>query len=159
MTAMKPRFEYHTRVPEVMQAMIAFNKAVENSGLERGLLHLVKIRASQINGCSYCVNMHNYEALEDGETQQRLFLVAAWKESPLFSERERAALAWTEAVTLVSHAGVPDALYAEARGQFSEEDLVKLTFAIGAINVWNRLSVSFHSIHPVQPVRKAAAGR
>lgn len=151
---MKPRLEYFPKAPELMKAQLALNKAVEESGLEHSLLHLIKLRASQINGCSYCVDMHAHEARADGESEQRLYLVAAWKESPLFSERERAAFAWTEAVTQISHGGVPDELYALARKQFSEEDLVKLTMAVAVINTWNRLSVSFHTIHPV---RKAEA--
>lgn len=151
---MKPRLDYYSKAPELMKAQLALNKAVEESGIERSLLHLVKLRASQINGCSYCVDMHAHEARADGETEQRLYLVAAWKESPLFTERERAALAWTEAVTRISQDGVPDELYAQARKQFSEEDLVKLTMAVAVINTWNRLSVAFHAIHPV---RKASA--
>lgn len=151
---MKPRLDYYSKVPELMKAQLALNKAVEESGLERGLLHLVKLHASQINGCSYCVDMHAHEARADGESEQRLYLVAAWKESPLFSERERAAFAWTEAVTRISQGGVPDDLFAHVRQQFSEEELVKLTMAVSVINTWNRLSVAFHAIHPV---RKAEA--
>lgn len=152
---MKPRMNYFDQAPELMQAVVALNKTVEDSGLERSLLHLIKLRASQINGCSYCVDMHSHEAREDGETEQRLYLVAAWRESPLFSARERAALAWTEAVTQISHGGVSDALFAAAREHFSEAELTKLTVAIGMINIWNRLSVAFHSIHPT---RKNPAG-
>ena len=147
---MKPRLEYYSKAPELMNAQVALNKAVEESGLERSLLHLIKLRASQINGCSYCVDMHAHEARADGESEQRLYLVAAWKESPLFSQRERAAFAWTEAVTQIAHGGVSDALYNETRKQFSEADLVKLTMAVAVINTWNRLSVSFHAIHPVR---------
>ncbi len=147
---MEPRLDYFARAPKLMQAVLALNKAVDDSGLERGLLHLVKLRASQINGCSYCVDMHSREARADGESEQRLYLVAAWKESPLFTGRERAAFRWVEAVTLISENGVPDALYADMLKHFSEEDLVKLTVAVAMINTWNRLSVSFHAIHPVQ---------
>lgn len=150
MKEMQTRLDYFPKAPELMKAVLALNKAVEESGLERSLLHLIKLRASQINGCSYCVDMHAHEAREDGETEQRLYLVAAWKESPLFSERERVAFAWTEAVTLISQGGVSDQLYATARRQFSEEELVRLTVAVSIINTWNRLSVSFHSIHPVR---------
>lgn len=152
---MKPRLDYFPKAPEIIQAQLALNKAVQDSGLERSLLHLVKLRASQINGCSYCVDMHAHEARADGESEQRLYLVAAWKESPLFSERERAALAWTEAVTLISHGGVPDELYASVLKAFSEEDLVKLTMAVAVINTWNRLSVSFHTIHPLRESKAA----
>ncbi|MCL4764737.1 MAG: carboxymuconolactone decarboxylase family protein [Hyphomicrobiaceae bacterium] len=149
---MKQRLEYFAKAPELMQAVLALNKAVQESGLEMSLLHLIKLRASQINGCSYCVDMHSREAREDGESEQRLYLVAAWKESPLFSERERAAFAWVEAVTLISSGGVPDELYAATLKHFSEDELVKLTVAVAIINTWNRLSVSFHSIHPVRTV-------
>ena len=145
---MKARLDYFVRAPEIMKAVLGLNRAVEASGIEHGLMHLVKIRASQINGCTYCLDMHNHEALVDGEDPRRLFLVAAWRESPLLTERERAAFEWTEAVTQISHGGVSDALYARMRGQFSDEELVKLTAVIAIINVWNRFSVSFHSIHP-----------
>ncbi|MCC6304122.1 MAG: carboxymuconolactone decarboxylase family protein [Rhodobacteraceae bacterium] len=147
---MQPRFDYFPKVPDLMRAVLALNQAVEDCGLEKGLLHLIKLRASQINGCSYCVDMHAHEALRDGDSQQRVILVSAWKESPLFTERERLALEWTEAVTLIAGGGVPDALYARARTQFSETELVELTVAIGIINTWNRLSVAFHSLHPVR---------
>lgn len=145
---MKARLDCFAKAPEIMKAVIALNRAVEASGIEHSLMHLVKIRASQINGCTYCLDMHNHEALADGEDPRRLFLVAAWRETPLFSERERAAFEWTEAVTQISHGGVSDALYARTRGQFSDEELVKLTAIIAMINVWNRFSVSFHTIHP-----------
>lgn len=112
---MKPRLEYFSVAPQLLKAQATLNTAVEESGLERSLLHLIKLRASQINGCSYCVDMHSHEAREDGETEQRLYLVAAWRESPLFSERERAALAWTETVTLISNGGVSDELYCDTR--------------------------------------------
>lgn len=151
---MKQRLQFFAAAPELMKAVQVLNQHVEKSGLEHSLLHLIKLRASQINGCSYCVDMHSREAREDGETEQRLYLVAAWKESPLFSERERAAFAWTEAVTLISN-GVSDELYAATRQHFSEEELTKLTVAVGMINVWNRLCVSFHALHPV-PAAKAA---
>lgn len=152
---MKPRLQFFSVAPELMKQVRALNQAVEDCGLERSLLHLVKLRASQINGCSFCVDMHSKEAMQDGETQQRVFLVSAWKESPLFSERERAALAYTEAVTLIANAGVPDALYEETRKHFSDEELVKLSVAIGMINVWNRLCVPFHAIHPVEQAKAA----
>lgn len=152
---MKQRLDFFAKAPALMQAVVALNKAVQESGLEHSLLHLIKLRASQINGCSFCVDMHAKEALRDGDTLQRVILVAAWKESPLFSERERAALAYTEAVTLISKAGVPDALYEATLEHFSEEELVKLSVAIGMINVWNRLCVPFHAIHPVEQAEAA----
>jgi AhpD family alkylhydroperoxidase len=152
---MKPRLQFFNVAPELMKQVRALNQAVEDCGLEKSLLHLVKLRASQINGCSFCVDMHSKEALRDGDTLQRVILVAAWKESPLFSERERAALAYTEAVTLISKEGVPDALYEATLQHFSEEELVKLSVAIGMINVWNRLCVPFHAIHPVEHAKAA----
>jgi len=152
---MKQRLQFFAKAPEIMKAVSALNKAVDECGLEESLLHLIKLRASQINGCSFCVDMHSREARQDGETEQRLYLVAAWKESPLFSERERAALAWTEAVTKISDNGVPDELYARTLTHFSEEELVKLSVAVGMINTWNRLCVPFQAIHPV-PAAKAA---
>jgi AhpD family alkylhydroperoxidase len=138
-----------------MKQVYALNKAVEESGLEMSLLHLVKLRASQINGCSFCVDMHSKEALRDGDTQQRVFLVSAWKESPLFTDRERAAFAYTDAVTKISEQGVPDALWEATRKHFSEEELTKLTVAIGMINIWNRICVSFHVLHPVEHAKAA----
>ncbi|MFD2105980.1 carboxymuconolactone decarboxylase family protein [Tabrizicola soli] len=141
---------YFAKAPELMKSVLALNEAVETCGLEKSLLHLIKLRASQINGCSYCVDMHAHEALEDGDSLQRVLLVAAWRESPLFTERERVAFAWTEALTRVADGGVPDALYAAALAQFSESELVKLTVAVSIINTWNRLSVAFHALHPIR---------
>ena len=152
---MEQRLQFFNVAPELMKAVRALNQAVEASGLEHSLLHLIKLRASQINGCSFCVDMHSKEALRDGDTQQRVILVAAWKESPLFTDRERAAFAYTEAVTRIADAGVPDALYEATRKHFSDEELVKLTTAIAMINVWNRLCVSFHALHPVEKAKAA----
>ncbi|WP_127900328.1 carboxymuconolactone decarboxylase family protein [Solirhodobacter olei] len=146
---MEPRLNFFAAAPDLLKQVAALNQAVEACGLERSLLHLVKLRASQINGCSYCVEMHSREARADGESEQRLYLVAAWRESPLFTARERAALEWTEAVTRLSQAGVSEDLFRATRFEFSETDLTRLTVAIGMINVWNRLSVPFQAIHPV----------
>lgn len=152
---MEQRLKYQSYAPELMKQVYALNKAVEECGLEKSLLHLIKLRASQINGCSFCVNMHSHEALRDGDTQQRVLLVSAWKESPLFTERERAAFAYTEAVTKIADAGVPNALWEATRQHFSEEEITKLTVAIGMINIWNRICVSFHVIHPVDYAKAA----
>jgi len=152
---MQQRIKYQSYAPELMKQVYALNKAVEECGLEKSLLHLVKLRASQINGCSFCVNMHSHEALRDGDTQQRVLLVSAWKESPLFTERERAAFAYTDAVTKIADQGVPDALWEATRQHFSEEEITKLTVAIGMINIWNRICVSFHVIHPVDHAKAA----
>ena len=147
---MKERLDYEALAPDLIRKVVALNTAVENCGLEASLLHLIKLRASQINGCSYCVDMHSHEARADGETEQRVHLVAAWKESPLFTPRERAAFAWVETVTRIADAGVPDTLYRATQEEFSEADLVKLTVAVGIINIWNRLCVAFHTLHPVR---------
>jgi AhpD family alkylhydroperoxidase len=116
---MKPRFDAFKAAPAAMQAMLALESYVQGCGLERGLVHLVKTRASQINGCAHCLDMHTHEARHDGESEQRLYVLSAWHEAPLYSERERAALAWTEAVTLVSETHVPNDVYELARNQFS----------------------------------------
>ena len=152
---MQQRIKYQGYAPELMKQVYALNKAVEESGLEKSLLHLIKLRASQINGCSFCVDMHSKEAMRDGDTQQRVFLVSAWKESPLFTDRERAAFAYTDAVTKIADQGVPEALWEATRQHFSEEELVKLTIAIGMINIWNRICVSFHVLHPVEQAKAA----
>lgn len=153
---MKPRLQFYTAAPDVMKPVFALNEAVNNCGLEHSLLHLVKLRASQINGCSFCVDMHTREARQDGESEQRVYLVAAWRESPLYSDRERAAFAWTETLTALAGNHVGDEQFDAARQHFSEEELVKLSVAIGMINVWNRLCVGFRSIHPVEGKAKAA---
>jgi AhpD family alkylhydroperoxidase len=150
---MKPRLNSFQVAPAVMQAMQALETAAEKGGLETSLVELVKIRASQINGCAFCLHMHTHDARAKSESEERIYLLDAWRESPLFTTRERAALAWTEAVTLVSQTHVPDAVYEQARAEFSEEDLVRLTLLVTTINAWNRFAISFRSVHPV----KAAA--
>jgi AhpD family alkylhydroperoxidase len=140
---MQQRFDYKKAAPEVFQAMAQLEAAVRRSGLEQPLLELVKMRASQLNGCAFCLDMHSKDALAQGETAQRLFLLDAWREAPLYSERERAALAWTEAVTRIGEEGASDEVYAQARAAFEEKELASLTLAIVAINGWNRLSVAF----------------
>lgn len=130
--------------PEIMQAWLACSDKVAESGLEKPLLELVKIRASQINHCANCLNMHTYEARQAGETEQRIALVAAWREAPCYTDRERAALAWTEHMTLIAEKGAPDDVYAVLEAQFSKEEQVKLTMAIIVINGWNRLAVGFN---------------
>ncbi len=135
--------------------MLGLEQYARNSGLEHALLELVKTRASQINGCAFCLDMHTKDARAAGETEQRLYTLSAWAETPFFTERERAALAWTEAVTRVAESQVPDAVYAQARRHFSEKELVDLTLAIVAINGWNRLSVAFRTVPGTyQPARR-----
>lgn len=128
-----------------MKAMLGLEAFVHRSGLEPSLLDLVKIRASQINGCAYCIDMHTKDARARGESEQRIYLLDAWRESSFYSDRERAALAWTEAVTLVAESRVPDAVYEEVRQQFGDDELVGLTMAVVAINGWNRLNVSLRT--------------
>lgn len=142
---MKTRLNYKTTSPGGYQAMSGLEQYVRGCGLEHSLLELVKTRASQINGCAFCLDMHTKDARAAGETEQRLYTLPAWEETPFFTGRERAALAWTEAVTRVADTRVPDAVYEHARQHFSEKELVDLTLAIVAINGWNRLAISFRS--------------
>ncbi len=139
------RIEFTKAAPEVLNAMLALERQVHASGLEVSLLDLVKLRASQINGCAYCIDMHSKDARARGETEQRLYELDAWRETRFYSARERAALAWTEAVTLVANGHVADDVYEEAHKQFSDRELAFLTLAIVAINSWNRLAIAFRA--------------
>jgi len=141
---MKSRVDWFNAAPATAQALLALQGVVNKSGLEPPLLELVKMRASQLNGCAYCLDMHSKDARAAGETEQRLYLLDAWREAAnLYSERERAALAWTEAVTRVADGHVPDAVFEQIRGLFTDAELVNLTLAITAINGWNRMNVAF----------------
>src|ERR1700755_254412 len=151
---MKPRMNFYQAAPETIYALVALETQIQASGLEKSLIELVKTRASQINGCAFCINMHTQDARKQGETEQRLYLLNAWRESPVYTDRERAALAWTESVTLISQTHAPDDDYDEMRAHFSEAETVNLTMLIGAINAWNRLAIAFRA---VPPVRKAAS--
>jgi AhpD family alkylhydroperoxidase len=143
---MKMRIDWLKAAPQVAQALFGLQKAVNESGLEHPLLELVKMRASQLNGCAYCLDMHAKDARAAGETEQRLYLLNAWREAGnLYSERERAALAWTEALTLVTEGHVPDEVYELAHAQFNDAELAKLTLAVIAINGWNRLNIAFRT--------------
>ena len=142
---MHQRLDYKIASPSAFAAMLATEQQVHRSGLEEPLLELVKTRASQINGCAWCLDMHTKDARARGETEQRLHLLPAWREAPFYSARERAALAWTEAITLIATQGVPDELYAEVRRHFDEKAIVDLTLSINAINAWNRMNVAFRS--------------
>lgn len=142
---LEARLDYGKKSPEGMKAMLALNQFAATCGLEHSLLELVKTRASQINGCAYCLDMHTIDARAAGESEQRLYVLSAWREAPFFTDRERAALAWTESVTLVSSSHVPDDVYEEALRHFTEEELVNLTWAIVVINGWNRMAVSFRA--------------
>jgi AhpD family alkylhydroperoxidase len=130
---------------DVLGSMLGLNKVIASSGLEEKLLLLVEIRVSQINGCGYCLDMHTKDARLAGETEQRIYLLSAWREAPFYSDRERAALAWAEAVTLLEKGHVPDDVYAQAREHFDEQELMKLTLQIVAINGWNRFCISFNA--------------
>lgn len=139
---MPQRIDYVKAAPGAVHAMLGLEHYLHSSGLEVPLIHLIKLRASQINGCAYCIDMHWKDLKSIGETDQRLYSLDAWKETPFYSERERAALAWTDAVTRITEGHVPDELYQRVRQQFSEKELVDLTLAVATINAWNRLSIS-----------------
>ncbi|MFL6698440.1 MAG: carboxymuconolactone decarboxylase family protein [Vitreoscilla sp.] len=141
---MEPRLDIYKASPDALKAMLAFSAATEKLGLEKPLLELVKLRASQINGCAFCVDMHSADARKGGETERRLYAVAVWHETPFFTPRERAALAWTEAVTRISVEGAPDDVYSALNAQFTPKEQMDLTLAISMINCWNRLAISFH---------------
>lgn len=145
---MTPRIDAHTANPGLIKAMLALEHAVSNSGLEHSLIHLVKMRASQINGCAYCLHMHSSDARAEGESEARLYLLNAWHESALYTARERAALAWTEALTLLSETHAPDDVYAAMAKEFSEAEQVALSMLVVAINGWNRIAVGFRARHP-----------
>ena len=141
-----------------LQALLKLSQTVEESGLERSLLELVKIRASQINGCAYCIDMHTKDARARGETEQRIYALNAWQEAPFYTPRERAALAWTEAVTRIADTHAPDDVYEEVRAHFTEEEWVALTFEVIVINSWNRLSISSRAVAGTyQPKQSAVA--
>lgn len=152
---MESRLDITKAAPQGVKAMTALETHLKTT-MEPSLFHLVKTRASQINGCAYCVHMHTREARRDGESEERLYLLSAWRESPLYTPRERAALAWTEALTLVAQTHAPDADFEEARRHFDDEELGNLTLLIGAINVWNRVAIGFRAVHPVTQPAAAA---
>lgn len=147
---MLPRFDYMKASPESFQAVWALEQFVsQKAGLDARLLHLVKIRASQINGCAFCIDMHVKEARKAGMGDQWIALIAAWQESPVYSDKERAVLAWTDSLTNVAQTGVPDGDFDALRPHFTDEEITKLTVAIGTINIWNRIALSFRSQHEV----------
>ena len=156
-----PRLDWYKVAPDALRAQFGLERFVHASGLEPRLLHLVKLYASILNGCAYCIDMHSKDARYHGETEQRVYAVSVWRETPFYSPRERAALAWTRAVTVLGSDGVPDEVYAEVRQHFDEKELVALTMAIVAINGWTRLSIAFRtppgSYEPGSVSRLAAA--
>ena len=159
---MQPRINFVSVAPGAYKAMQGLEEYVHQSGLEESLLHLIKLRASQINGCAYCIDMHWKDLKAIGENEQRLYGLDAWEESPYYTERERAALAWTEAVTNIRDGHVPDEVYEEVRKHFSEKELADLTLAVAAINAWNRLAIAGRAVpgkyQPARPhsVQKSA---
>ncbi len=159
---MKARIADFTKIdPKAYQAMAGLEAYVHNSGLEKPLLELVRMRASQINGCAYCLDMHSKDARAAGETEQRLYELNAWRETPFYSDRERAALAWTESLTLVSETHVPDEVFEEVKKHFSEAEIIALTMAIISINGWNRIAISMRvapgTYQPQARAQQAAA--
>lgn len=147
---MTPRLNMMKAAPKSLQKLLDLTKAIAESGLEKSLLELVKIRASQINGCAYCLHMHTSDARTAGESEMRIYLLDGWREAPCFTERERAALAWTEALTLITQTRAPDADYAVLAAHFSEEEQMNLTLAITTINAWNRIAIGFRSVPDVR---------
>jgi AhpD family alkylhydroperoxidase len=154
---MQARLDFVKAAPDAYKAIKALDTyVVRESGLDKRLIHLIKLRASQINGCAYCVDMHSKEARHDGLSEQWINLVCVWRESPVFDARERAVLAWTDAVTNLAQTGAPDDAYEGLRAHFSDAEIVKITTAIGLINVWNRIAVGFRAQHPLDAPAKAA---
>ena len=153
---MEPRIDYRKYTQEALKAFLDLEKYISNSGLEHKLVHLMKMRASQINGCAYCIDMHSKDARALGETEQRLYELDAWRETPFYTDRERAALAWTEAITNVAETHVPEDVYDEVRKQFSEKEIIDLTVVATVINMWNRLAIATRAV-PGHYRAKAAA--
>jgi AhpD family alkylhydroperoxidase len=154
---MTPRMNIFPAAPDAMKAMMAVEASVSNSGLEHSLLELVKLRASQINGCAFCIHMHVTDAVKHGETDMRIHLLDAWRDSPSFTDRERAALVWTESLTRVAKTNAPDADYELLKSQFNEHEIAYLTVLIGAINFWNRVQIGLRAVHPVETPIAAVA--
>lgn len=155
---MTPRLDNpHALAPASVKAMYALHASFAGSSIGHNLHELVNLRASQINGCAFCIHMHSTDLRQHGESEMRLYMLGAWRESTLYSARERAALGWTEALTRLAETGAPDADYAALKAEFSEEEQVQLSFMIGAINVWNRVQVGFRAAHPVEERDLAAA--
>jgi AhpD family alkylhydroperoxidase len=142
---MPERLHYAKQFPDGIHALSNLGRVINAGGLERSLLHLVNTRASQLNGCAYCIDMHTKDARADGETEQRIYALTAWRETPFFTPRERAALAWTEALTNIQVGHAPDAVFQEAHREFGDAGLVQLTMAISYINAWNRIAIAFRS--------------
>jgi AhpD family alkylhydroperoxidase len=154
---MQTRINPYATAPDAIKPMVAMEDYLKNCGLEHSLIHLVKMRASQINGCAFCLHMHSKDARAEGETEARLYLLDAWHESRLYTQRERAALAWTDALTLIAETHAPDQAYEAVKAQFSPKEIADLTMLIGTINAWNRLAISLRFVHPEDSKHAAAA--
>jgi AhpD family alkylhydroperoxidase len=155
---MEPRIQLSKFAQPALKSLLDIEKYIKSSGLEEKLIHLIKMRASQINGCAYCIDMHSKDARALGETEQRLYELNAWRETPFYTDRERAALAWTEALTLIAETHAPDSAFEEVRKHFNEKEIVDLTHAISAINSWNRLAIAMRSVPgEYQPAHKSAS--
>jgi len=157
---MEPRIDYRKYAPEATKAMLELEKYIAGCGLDHKLIHLLKMRASQINGCAFCIDMHSKDARALGETEQRLYELDAWRETPFYSDQERAALQWIEAITEVSETHVPDSAFDEAKKQFNEKEIVDLTIVAGVINLWNRIAIATRAVpghYKPAPSRNAAA--
>jgi AhpD family alkylhydroperoxidase len=156
-TIMTPRFNAFKATPNLTKALMTVEAAIADSGLEHGLAELVRLRASQINGCSYCIHMHVMDARSHGEADLRLIMLDGWRESSLYTDRERAALAWTESLTRIAKTHAPDADYELVQGRFNEGEIVALSILVGQINLWNRLQIAARMAHPVEAAASAAA--
>ena len=155
---MKERIDYQKFAHEPLHSLLAIERYLAASGIDPKLFHLIKLRASQINGCAYCIDMHSKDARAAGETEQRLYELNAWRETPFYSERERAALEWTEALTLISETHAPDDVFERVNAHFCEKEIVDLTYAIASINTWNRIAIALRAVPGTyQPAKKTAA--
>ena len=154
---MTPRMNIFLAAPQGSKAMLAVEASIEESGLEHGLIELVRLRASQINGCAFCLHMHVRDAVKHGENDMRIHMLDSWRGSPLFSDRERAALNWTESLTRIAETHAPDEDYALLKSHFSEKEIAYLTLVIGALNLWNRVQTGLRAIHPTEESAAAAA--
>jgi AhpD family alkylhydroperoxidase len=154
---MEQRIDLAKHAHDAQKSLYALEKYIANSGLDHKLIHLLKMRASQINGCAYCIDMHSKDARMLGETEQRLYELNAWRETPFYTDRERAALEWTESLTLVSQTHVPDEVYESVKKHFSEKEIVDLSILVSVINVWNRLAISARTLPGTYKAQQAAA--
>jgi AhpD family alkylhydroperoxidase len=154
---MEQRIDLAKHAQEAQKSLYALEKYIATCGLDHGLIHLLKLRASQINGCAYCIDMHSKDARALGESEQRLYELDAWRETPFYSDRERAALEWTESLTLVSQTHVPDEVYEAVKKEFSEKEIVDLSILVSLINMWNRLAISARSVPGTYKPKQAAA--